>query len=251
MPLLFFFQKSFLTRSLVGLWLALMAGLALSLSGCGGPSLTLVMAGLPNANPDATGRPSPVIIQMYELRSDLLFKQAEMVPLFSDPTGVLGADLVALDELTVLPATAYTIEYEPAPETKFIGVMASFRQSAGKGPWKIIVPIDPQDQTTLAIELNSSSLILIPPDKAKKWDPAQALASYRESSRGTSVSPPLMGGPSQAESAAALAETDSENLPEASASRVFDYPPGPSLEKATETLEPSQALKKVESLVSQ
>ncbi|MDR2300485.1 MAG: type VI secretion system lipoprotein TssJ [Deltaproteobacteria bacterium] len=237
-----------MTEKTVLLWVGLITILALFVSGCSGPSLTLAMAGMPNANPDATGRPSPVMIQMYELRADSIFKQAEMVPLFSDPTGVLGADLVAYDELTVLPATAYSIEYEPSPDTKFIGVMASFRQSAGKGPWKVIVPINPEKKSAVGIELNSSSLILVPPDKAKKWDPAQAVANYRETSRTTSVSSPVT--PTEA---AKNAGANQEIL--ASPSRVYDYPPGPeaaeALNEAPEGVQGAKAIKRIETVVSQ
>jgi type VI secretion system protein VasD len=181
------------TKAILNQWMLACLGLValtmLILSGCGGPSLTLAMAGLPNANPDLTGRPSPVIIHRYELRSDSTFKQAEMLPLFSDPVVTLGPDLVAFDEMTILPGKAYTLEYEPMLETKFVGVMASFRQTAGKGPWKVIVPINSEKSSKIAIELNSSSLVLIPADKTKKWDPEDAVANFRETSKPISNQP--------------------------------------------------------------
>jgi type VI secretion system protein VasD len=242
----------------------LVAMLAALAAGCGGPSITLAMAGLPNANPDATGRPSPVMLQMYELRSDLMFRQAEMVPLFSDPTGSLGADLIAYDEMTVLPGKAYEIEYEPTPETKFIGVMASFRRSSGKGPWKVIVPINPEDATKIGIELNSSSLVLIPADKTRKWDPVKAVANHRETSRAQSATvsapapstEPAAGPAPPMGPAGAQAGQGQGFAPDYSPSFTFEYPPGPEAETAPVSAPGAEAgavraIKKIDSVVSQ
>jgi type VI secretion system VasD/TssJ family lipoprotein len=213
------------------------------------------MAGLPNANPDATGRPSPVMIQMYELRSDLLFKQAEMLPLFSDPVGALGADLVAYDEMTILPGQAYVLEYEPTPETKFVGVMASFRQSAAKGPWKVIVPINPEGQSKIGLELNSASLVLIPPDKVKKWDPAETVANYRETSRTLAPSANAPVTPTYPNDQAPLSpgqvESASENLLEVNPSRVFEYPPEPEALPLPESPQTTKTLKKAKTVSEQ
>ncbi|MDR2443004.1 MAG: type VI secretion system lipoprotein TssJ [Deltaproteobacteria bacterium] len=248
------------TLRMVLVYIGLNAFLALFLSGCGGPSFILAMAGLPNTNPDATGRPSPVMLQMYELRSDLMFKQAEMIPLFRDPSVTLGSDLIAYDEMTILPGKAYTVVYEPTPETKFVGVMASFRQTAGKGPWKVIVPIDPEEATTIGIELNSSSLILIPAEKLKKWDPAKAVESYREtiraqpnsvsvtvSSSGSTSAPPANGQ----SAASPLSDPAQDLLPETSPSMVFDYPPISEAESITESSQTIKTLKKFDTMVNQ
>ena len=162
--------------------LILLFVICLHLPGCGSPTMNMSLAGLPNQNPDISGRPSPVILKMYELRNDSAFKQAEMGPLFEDPLGTLGADMVAFDEITMVPGEAKVLVYEPAEETRFVGVMASFRQ-LGHGPWKIIKAINPEKKSKIALELNSASLILIDEDKTKKWDPVEALDNYKEESK--------------------------------------------------------------------
>ena len=66
------------------------------LAGCSSPPrIDLALASQPNINPDHSGRPSPVIVKTFELRTDLNFKQADFQSLFDRPVQVLGADLVA------------------------------------------------------------------------------------------------------------------------------------------------------------
>lgn len=177
--------KNFLPALIILLPLILM-------SGCGSSGMTLSMAGLPNVNPDSTGRPSPVLIKMYELKSEPVFKQAEMLPLFEDPTGVLGPDMVAFDEITLVPGEAKTIVYEPSPETRFVGILACFRDS-GKGPWKVIKTVNPEKSSKIALELNGSSLILIADDKTKRWDPVEAVNNYKEKSDNVAASSSYSG----------------------------------------------------------
>ncbi|UQZ90372.1 type VI secretion system lipoprotein TssJ [Deltaproteobacteria bacterium Smac51] len=160
--------------------LCLMSAIALTCA-CGGPALTMNMAGLPNVNPDSNGRPSPVLVKMYELQGDLLFKNAELLPLFQDPINTLGADLVSMDEFTLVPGEAKTLVYLPSLKTTHVGVVASFRRQ-DLGPWKIIKPIDPEKKTIMALELNGASLIMLPDKEAKKWDPVEAVDGYRENS---------------------------------------------------------------------
>lgn len=148
-----------------------------ALSACGGPSLTMNMAGLSNVNPDQNGRPSPVLLKMYELSGDLLFKNAELLPLFQDPINTLGAELVSFDEFTLVPGEAKTLVYLPSLRTTHIGVAASFRRQE-QGDWKAIKAIDPEDKSIMALELNGASLIVIPDKKAKKWDPVEAVESF-------------------------------------------------------------------------
>ena len=83
------------------------------LNACSSPRVTMEVASQPNVNPDSSGRPSPLIVKMYEMRSDMAFRQGEFQLLFMEPMKALGSDLVAMDELTFVPGEARTVEYVP------------------------------------------------------------------------------------------------------------------------------------------
>ena len=54
--------------------------------------MRLTLAATADSNPDATGRPSPVVVRVYQLKTDVAFKGAEFFALFDDDMKVLGPD---------------------------------------------------------------------------------------------------------------------------------------------------------------
>ena len=162
------------------LFLCLLLMCVACLSGCSKPCIDLVVASQPNVNPDYSGRPSPVIVKMYELRRDMAFKQAEFQTLFEKPMQALGADLIAADELVFTPGEVRRVEYQPGTTTRFIGLVAGFRHME-RAQWRGIRHIDPELRNIVAIELNDASMLLIPESEAKSWKPEDAIRSYQES----------------------------------------------------------------------
>lgn len=147
------------------------------LNGCSSPRITLEVASQPNVNPDSSGRPSPVIVKVYEMRGDLAFRQGDFQTLFLEPMKVLGADLVAADELTLVPGEARTVEYAPMPETRYVGVLAGFRQM-DRARWRTSVSVDPEKKSLIRLELNDTSMISIDPDE--KWSAEESVRAYQE-----------------------------------------------------------------------
>lgn len=152
------------------------------LTGCSKPRINLAVASQPNVNPDFSGRPSPVIVKMYELRQDVAFKQADFQPLFETPIQVLGADLIAADELVFIPGEARRVTYEPNSSTRYIGIVAGFRQME-RGVWRTIKPVDSESKNWVALELNDTSILVVPDKDAEDWEPTEAVRKYQQQSR--------------------------------------------------------------------
>lgn len=148
-------------------------------AGCAKPRIEMAVASQPNVNPDHSNRPSPVIVKIYELRNDLSFKQAEFQALFDKPLQVLGTDLIAADELVFIPSEARRIAYQPNPSTRFVGVVAGFRQM-DRALWRVTKRVDPEDENWLAIELNDVTIIVVPDKEAKDWDPQKAIRQFQQ-----------------------------------------------------------------------
>jgi type VI secretion system protein VasD len=126
--------------------LALLASLAtaLVLAGCGGPpkpvkgAVTMIAAAV--VNPDPSGRASPVVVRLYQLKSDVSFQNAEFFALFDDEKKVLAADLVARDEFELAPGERKSIELMLPPEVRFFGAIAAFRDIRNS-TWRALVPV--------------------------------------------------------------------------------------------------------------
>jgi type VI secretion system protein VasD len=78
-------------------------------------------------NPDVSGRPSPIVVRVYQLRTDEAFNAAEFFALFDDEQKVLGQALISRDEFQVTPMETRTLDVSLAGETRFVGVVAAFR----------------------------------------------------------------------------------------------------------------------------
>ncbi|MBN3775992.1 membrane protein [Burkholderia lata] len=82
---------------------------------------------LPDANPDDRGRAAPIVVRIYELKSDGAFESADFFTLQTQDKTVLADDVVKRDELQLRPGEHQTLVRRPDPATKTIGVIAAYR----------------------------------------------------------------------------------------------------------------------------
>src|SRR5262245_51255733 len=111
-------------------------------------SMTLAVSA--DVNPDATGRPSPVVVRVYQLRTDAAFLTAEFFPLFDDDRKALGAELISRDEFVLAPAEKRTLDVTVAADTRFVGAIAAFRDIRN-AEWRGVVP-SPRKGLTVQVD---------------------------------------------------------------------------------------------------
>lgn len=108
-------------------------------------------------NADNRGRPSPVVVRLYELKSVAEFNSADFLSLYEKDQQVLGAALVVRDELVVNPGESKTIDKLLDADARFIGVMASFRELE-KARWRSAVTLVPAKNNVVTITLDALSV---------------------------------------------------------------------------------------------
>src|SRR6266705_617613 len=108
--------------------LSLACSIALTV-GCGsGPPLLRGAIKVDAAtNPDLYGRPSPIVVRVYELKSLAAFNSADFFSLFDKEQETLGSDLVGREQYDLRPAEIRPYLRQLQADTKFIGVVAAFR----------------------------------------------------------------------------------------------------------------------------
>jgi type VI secretion system protein VasD len=97
----------------------------------------LTIAASADANPDDTGRPSPVVVRVYQLKADAAFAGAEFFPLFDDDQKVLGAE-------------KRIVEVAVSDDARFVGAVAAFRDIRN-AEWRVLVPAA-RGMMTVAVE---------------------------------------------------------------------------------------------------
>jgi type VI secretion system protein VasD len=123
-------------------WIALAMLAALAACASGPPKSTkarMTVIAQSDVNPDASGRPSPIVVRVYQLQQDAKFANADFFALFDDEQQALGADLLARDEITLAPGERKEVQVEVKGEAKFLGAVAAFRDIRNS-QWRVLQP---------------------------------------------------------------------------------------------------------------
>jgi type VI secretion system protein VasD len=118
-----------------------------------------------NLNPDTRGRPSPLLVRLYELATPAGFEALPFDTLQADDTAGLKPDLVDKREQVIAPGSTTAIGLKPDDKVKFIGVFASFRDLE-RAKWRAVVPV--KANVTQRVELRfddrsvGSSVSIVP-----------------------------------------------------------------------------------------
>lgn len=141
--------------------MAACAAAVLMLAGCASaPKPTVVSATLlatATVNPDAHKRPSPLVVRIYELKSAAAFDAADFVSLFERDQATLAAEMASREEFVLRPGETRLWEKTVGPDSRFIGVMAAFRDIE-RARWKTLVAIKPNVKNVITIQANEISV---------------------------------------------------------------------------------------------
>lgn len=136
------------------------------LSGCGAsPTVINATFNVSNeVNPDLTGRPSPIVVRVYDLKSLGIFEAADFYSLFDNPESLLGSDLLNSVQFHLNPGDSQTYNHTASPETNYFAVTAAYRK-LNHAVWRdhIIIPVE--KTTDLIITLEKSNVSIAKKDK--------------------------------------------------------------------------------------
>ena len=90
---------------------------------------------------------------MYELKASAQFESADFLSLYDKDQAVLGADIVVRDEFVLQPGEKKTVNKPLPADTKFIGVVAAFRELE-RARWRALVAVLPNMNNLIAINLD-------------------------------------------------------------------------------------------------
>ena len=139
------------------------------LSGCAGKLLedspgTLVVNISTSAdmNPDQNGRPSPIVLYFYNLKSANAFNNAQFFDLYEDSQKTLGADFISQQEIEIAPGK--NMQYDSnilTLDTNFVGVLAAYRD-LDNAVWQAVIETPINTKTAVQVKLNKLSLSISP-----------------------------------------------------------------------------------------
>lgn len=104
-------------------------------------------------NPSVSQRPSPLLLRIYELKSAAAFNQADFMSLYQADQAALGAELITREEVMLQPGETRPFAKKLSVETRFIGVVAAYR-NLELASWRSITAVQPgrSQQITIRAE---------------------------------------------------------------------------------------------------
>ncbi len=92
-------------------------------------------------NPDELGKPSPLFIRMYELKSKKMMKKSDFIEIYERDKEVLGADMIAAHKLKHFkPGESRAEHFVLSPKTHYVALYGEFLEFKN-AEYKLIIPV--------------------------------------------------------------------------------------------------------------
>jgi type VI secretion system protein VasD len=118
-----------------------------------------------DANPDANGRASPIVVRVFQLKNDGEFATADFFALYEREKETLGASFVSREEYVLAPGETRNLQLELNGDARFLGALAAFRdirsarwRAITRTPEKTLTDLLGKDGVTLNIGKDSLTL---------------------------------------------------------------------------------------------
>lgn len=104
--------------------------------------LDITITAAADVNPDDKGRAAPILVRLYELKSEGTFESADYFSLQSNDKALIGSDLLVREEFIMKPGEVKTIRRKSHPDIEAIGVLAGYRDLP-QADWRVVHKLDP------------------------------------------------------------------------------------------------------------
>ena len=85
------------------------------------------LSAAPDVNPDSSGRPSPVVVRMFQLRNDGELAAADFFSVWEKEKATLAQSFISREEYVLSPGEKREFDLPLNPETHVIGVVVAYR----------------------------------------------------------------------------------------------------------------------------
>ncbi|MDN3519585.1 type VI secretion system lipoprotein TssJ [Aquisalimonas lutea] len=127
------------------------------------PTDDLTLVASEDVNPDVDGRPSPVVVRVYQLTDRNTFDTLDFRDAFGNAESLLGRELKGAAEFTLRPGESLEHTTELAGDASHMAVVAGYR-AIDAARWKLVYSVSPNWYSDHRVTLTADGLILGEPD---------------------------------------------------------------------------------------
>jgi type VI secretion system protein VasD len=103
------------------------------------PPAKAAIVAAPDVNPDSAGRPSPIVVRLYQLKEEGAFNNASYFALSDKEEATLGPSLSSREEYELKPGETRELILSIPPEVRRLGAIAGYR-NLNNARWKALSP---------------------------------------------------------------------------------------------------------------
>ena len=92
-----------------------------------------------DVNPDSAGRPSPIVVRLYQLKEEGAFNSASYFALADKEQATLGPSLDSREEYELKPGETKELVLKIPPEASYLGAVSAYRV-LNNSKWKALSP---------------------------------------------------------------------------------------------------------------
>lgn len=119
--------------------------------------LNLTLTATDQLNPDLNGRPSPVVVRLFELKHPVAFESADFFSLYERATETLSPDLVSSEELELRPGETIELRLGIVGGGRYVGVLAAYRDLPHTR-WRYTLPLAAAQVTKVNLTLDQEGI---------------------------------------------------------------------------------------------
>lgn len=119
--------------------------------------LNVTLTASDQLNPDLNGRPSPIVVRLFELKHPVAFENADFFSLYERARESLVPDLVASEELELRPGETVQLKLSVQEGSRYVGILAAYRDLP-ETKWRYTVQVTPTDVTEADLTLDQTGI---------------------------------------------------------------------------------------------
>ncbi|MGJ7515829.1 type VI secretion system lipoprotein TssJ [Pseudomonas baetica] len=119
--------------------------------------LNLKLTGSDQLNPDLNGRPSPIVVRLFELKHPVTFENADFFSLYERARESLAPDLLTSEELELRPGEIVEMKLRVEEGSRYVGILAAYRDLP-KTQWRHTIQITAREVTEIDLTLDQTGI---------------------------------------------------------------------------------------------
>jgi type VI secretion system protein VasD len=142
---------------------ALLGIIAVLATRCSSPPppavLTINVIGGDDQNPDPSGKPTPVVVRLFELNGTAKFERSDVFALTEREQQTLGSEGQSSEEFVVPPGKTRMVTRELKKGVQFVGIAVLFRD-IDKSHWRAVSPVAASGPSKLTLKISGLTATL-------------------------------------------------------------------------------------------